>query len=129
MLKSCPRFFRGPLRTNVRVALEERHQVEREGNEMAEKRAEALHTGAQNADAQIHGTGSVGRDELAARAELFVQGRWREFQEFHSHWNTKEAVCQERGVTKRHGSPGARAEGTRLFAIDSQKRGDFEGAP
>ena len=35
-------------------------------------------------------------------------------EEFRSHWNTEEAVCQERVGTKRHGSPGARAEGPGL---------------
>ena len=72
---------------------------------------------------RVQGTGSVGRDELASRGELFVRGRWLEL------------LASAR--TKILGSPGARTEGPGLtsqagigrFAIGSQKRGDFEGAP
>ena len=39
MLKSCPYFFRGRLRNSFRVALEERHRAEGEGDELAEERA------------------------------------------------------------------------------------------
>ena len=70
MLKSCPHFFRGRLRNSFRVALEERHRAEGEGDELAEERA-------WNSSHLSMGL-SVGRDELAARGELFVRGRWRE---------------------------------------------------
>ena len=49
-------------------------------------------------------------------------------QEFNLHWNTEEAVCQERAGTKRHGNPGAHAEGPGLTiqaGNGSPKRGDF----
>ena len=115
-----------------RVALEERHRAEGEGDELAEEPAwKVFALVPRMLMHRVHGTGSVGRYELAARGELFVS------QEFHSHWNTQEAVCQQRGGTKRHGSPGARAEGPGLtsqagtgrLAMSSKKRGDFEGAP
>ena len=59
--------------------MEERYWAVHEGDELAEERAwklfalvpmMLLH--------KVQGTGRVGRDELAARGDLFTRGRWRE---------------------------------------------------
>ena len=79
MLKSCPHFFRGRLRNSFRVALEERHRAEGEGDELAEERVWKLFALVPRMLMhRVKGTASVGRDELASRGELFVRGRWRE---------------------------------------------------
>ena len=57
----------------------ERHRAEGEGDELVEERAWKLFALVPRMLMhRVHGTGSVGRDELAARGELFVRGRWRE---------------------------------------------------
>ena len=79
MLRSCPHFLRARLRQSFGAALEERHRAKVAGDEQAESRAwklfgliplMLLH--------RPRGTGSLGRDELARRAELFAEGRWVE---------------------------------------------------
>ena len=70
-------------RNSFRTALEERYLADHEGEELAEERAwklfalvpmMLLH--------RVQGTGRVGRDELAARGDLFTRGRWRELIDF-----------------------------------------------
>ena len=77
MLKSCPHFLRGRLRQCWAVALRERHRARQVHDNAAEKRAwklfglvllMLLH--------RPRGSGSVGRDELAQRADDFAQGHW-----------------------------------------------------
>ena len=72
---------------------------------------------------RVQGTGSVGRDELAARRTL-RQGEEARIvgvsQEFHSHWSTEEAVFHERGGTKRHGSPEHQVSRARQELVGSQ---------
>ena len=141
MLKSCPHFFRGRLRNSFRVALEERHRAEGEGDELAEERAWKLFALVPRMLMhRVKGIASVGRDERFERRTLRqgqVAGIVGFSQEFHSHQNSEEPVFQERRGTKRFGSPRTRAEGpgftsqtgTRRFTIGSQNRGDFAGAP
>ena len=77
MLKSCPRFLRGRLRFSFGVALRERCRAKLNRDPVAELRAwklfglvpiVLLHR-------PKHG-GTVGRDELAQRADDFSVGRW-----------------------------------------------------
>ena len=79
MLRSCPHLQRARLRQSFGAALEERHRAKVGGDEQAESRAwklfsliplMLLH--------RPRGTGSLGRDELARRVELFAEGRWVE---------------------------------------------------
>ena len=77
MLKSCPYFFRGRLWNSFRVALEERHRAEGEGDELAEERAWKLFALVpQNVDAQSPWDWECG--PRRTRGELFVRGRWQE---------------------------------------------------
>ena len=81
MLKSCPYFFRGRLRNSFRVALEERHQAEGEGDELAEERAWKLFALVPRMLMhRVIGTGSVGRDELEVNSSSGAGGRncWRQ---------------------------------------------------
>ena len=77
MLKSCPRFLQGWLRFSFGVALRERCRAKLNQDPVAELRAwelfglvpiVLLHK-------PKHG-GTVGRDELAQRADDFSRGRW-----------------------------------------------------
>ena len=77
MLKSCPHFLRGRLRQCWAVALRERHRARQVHDNAAEERAwklfglvpvMLLH--------RPRGSGSVGRDELAQRADDFARGHW-----------------------------------------------------
>ena len=74
-------------------------RAEGEGDELQEERAGKLFALAPRMLMhRVHGTGSVGRDELAARRtrRTLRQGQVARIvgvsQEFHSHWNTQEAV-------------------------------------
>ena len=78
MLKKCPHFLRGRLRHCFGVALRERARAKRDEDPLSEGRAwklfglvpmMLLH--------RPRGTGSIGRDELALRADHFMAGRWR----------------------------------------------------
>ena len=77
MLKSCPHFLRGRLRESFNLTLRERFRARLEGNVEAETSAwkffglilvMLLH--------RPVGTGSVGRTELAQRADDFARGLW-----------------------------------------------------
>ena len=77
MLKSCPRFLRGRLRESF--GLRERYRGKQEGDEIAERRGWKLF--ALVPTLLLHkprGTGSVGRDELARRADDLAAGRWKD---------------------------------------------------
>ena len=106
MLKSCPLFFRGRLREQFQGRV---GGAEGEGDELAEERAWKLFAVVSRMLIhRVQGTRSVGRDEFAARGELFVRGRWRELL-----GAQKRQSAMSEG-TKRQGSPGARAEGPGL---------------
>ena len=77
MLKSCPYFFRGRLRQCWTVALRERQRARQAHDTVGEERAwklfgliplMLLH--------RPRGSGSLGRDELAKRADDFARGNW-----------------------------------------------------
>ena len=80
MLKSCPYFFLGRLRWFWAVALRERQRARQAHDTEGEERAwklfgliplMLLH--------RPRGSGSLGRDELAKRADDFAQGQWHFF--------------------------------------------------
>ena len=79
-LRSCPHFLRGRLRHCFAIALREQRRAKIEGDEAAEVRAwklfglvpmMLLH--------RPKPTGSIGRDELAIRAEDIAKGHWIQF--------------------------------------------------
>ena len=79
MLKSCPGFLRGRFRHCFCVASRERYRAKLAGDAVAEERAwklfglipvMLLH--------RPQGCGSVGKQELAERANKFGRGQWRE---------------------------------------------------
>ena len=77
MLKSCPHFLRTRLRESFGVALAERHRAKSVGDEMGESRAWKLF-GLVPAMLWYRPrcAGSIGRDDLARRADQFAAGRW-----------------------------------------------------
>ena len=85
MLKRCPHFLRGRLRQCFAIALRERYRARQEQDAAAEERAWKLF-GLVPA-MLLHrprGTGSVGRDELAQRADEFASGHFRDLLEMAS---------------------------------------------
>ena len=77
MLKTCPRFLQGRLRFSFAIALRECHRAKLEGDMVGANRAWKLFGLVPilllSRPAHI---GSVGRDELAKRADEFAQGGW-----------------------------------------------------
>ena len=95
MLKTCPFFFRGRLRQSFTVALRERYRAMQVEDTQAEERAWKLfglilimlmH--------RPRGTGAVGRDELAQRADDFARGQWTELLQ-----KASQTTVQPRPVT------------------------------
>ena len=85
MLKRCPYFLRGRLQQCFAIALRERYRARQEQDAAAEERAWKLF-GLVPA-MLLHrprGTGSVGRDELAQRADEFASGHFRDLLEMAS---------------------------------------------
>ena len=79
MLKSCPHFLRGRLRFSFLIALRERHRAMMANDWVAEERAWKLFgLGPAMLLHRPRHTGSVGRDELAKRADDFGRGKWTE---------------------------------------------------
>ena len=77
MLKGCPHFMRGRLRECFATALRERHRGALIGDSVVQVRAWKLFALIPTMLFQRpHGTGSIGRAELAQRIERFFQGRW-----------------------------------------------------
>ena len=80
MLKTCPRFLRGRLRFSFAIVLRERHRAKLEGDMVGANKAWKLFglVPILLLSRPAH-TGSVGRDELAKRADEFAQGGWGDF--------------------------------------------------
>ena len=96
MLRSCPRFLRGRLRSSLGVVLRERSRAKLSRDPVAETRAWKLfrlipmllfH--------RPRHSGTVGRNELAQRADDFARGSWREL------WT----------AAREHPNPGVRHQG------------------
>ena len=79
MLKSCPHFLRSRLRESFGAAFAERHRAKSVGDELGESRAWKLfHLVPAMLLHRPRCAGSIGRDELARRADQFAAGRWTE---------------------------------------------------
>ena len=75
MLKTCPNFMRGRLRQCLPVALRERSRAKDAGDAIGEERAwKAFGLIPMMLLHRPRGTGSVGREELARRADDFAHG-------------------------------------------------------
>ena len=116
-VEELPALFQRVAAQQFQVALEERHRAEGEGDELAEEHAWKLFALVPRMLMhRVHGTGECGPRRFRHERRTLRQGQVARIvgvsQDVHSHWSTEEAVCKERGGgTKRHGSPGARAEG------------------
>ena len=79
MLKSCPHFMRVRFRQSFGAVLAERQRAKSVGDELGESRAWKLFDLVPMT--LLHRprcAGSIGRDELARRADQFAAGRWTE---------------------------------------------------
>ena len=78
MLQSCPHFLRGRLRFCFSMVLRERTRARQAGDERAEIRAWKLFGLILMMLLLLkpQGSGSVGLDQLAHRADEFARGRW-----------------------------------------------------
>ena len=108
-----------------------------EGDELAEERVWQLFARVPRMLMhRVHGTGSVGRDELGASGEFSVRSRWWELlasgRNSISIGTQKRQFARSEEGTKRHGNPGAHAEGPGLTiqaGNGSPKTRRFQGIP
>ena len=126
MLKSCPR---GRLRFRFLIALRERHRAMMANDWVAEERAWKLFglVPVMLLHRPRH-TGSVGRDELAKRADDFGRGKWTELIEC-ARGNVQDHCCSSADVVKDDARRGEAAQSRVRRGQVSRARHELTGPP
>ena len=122
MLKRCPHFLRGRLRQCFAIALRERYRARQEQDPVAEERAWKLLLVPAMLLHWPRGTGSVGRDELAQRADEFASGQFRcllEMASRHAAESRKWGHTQDDDTMERRGRGPSRVDGRSIGTQDT----------